>query len=1231
MALTKVAKVITGLMLTVIILLVAAYYYIFSFYMPQYFGNHVIPRLADEAGIRGFSGKVKRVGVFGADLGQLSIGDTENPALKVESVIIRYKPQSLFSLKRLKINRITLRGVELKCRIRQNKIEINHVNLEKFIQLIRKNFGHSSKSGTGTLAQAKLSISDSKLYIDSSGANHVIPFSLKLKPLKADWSNFEANIKFHRKLYDIDSLLVFNLKDNIAEIAYRLDLQINKLKELFSCLSQWKLPENLNVRGSARVEGVLCIGLEDIKLLRLKCHGVSKDAEFSYGSLRMRNRLKASGIPQQLEFILEKTVGGPFYLRFKNVLCRKPFNLFLPDVRLDFPSVTSMPITAGGQVKLDLRSMGRLFGYTTRMVGGTSVSRNFKGRFEQQSGSWYFRTFDNGGKKNRGGRFIFDFRGFNTFCELRDLSIIGHGIRNNGSLAFNGLLDNFTACRSGKAVFGSGLKFLSNLKIGPDKNGGFRLLANKFNFTLPALSISSAAESMQFSDLEISGSNKFKGTTLNRLSAKLKLRKFVLKKADEVISSEAAETGLEAYYDSVARLWSCAVRAETGKILSVKSASSYLLKDLSLSSYLKISGGDFDQLSIKNCSINSNVKSFSAKIHDVKIDSGKSELGLYLNFNRSQTLLSARYNGKADSINASFNNERLDLWKIDIAGDMNGTQERILAGEPGEFLNSFQVGKMELKSSVGADKLQIADATVQVRCLPDNVGEVLKLPAKLIATGKFATVSGVWNNKDFFCSKPRLELSLNKNYSGFSDSDFKIAVKAEETGWGSCQNGIFADKIEVFFNRDSKHKSQLQDGFELKIKRLFAQNQVAVVSFPSFQCKGRRQKSTVSARIKAEKGNLNFGRKFIMENLNFDLPLQSGYKNVKAKGRFNADQLVLGQFPLGAITGTASAGNGDLTLAGNTGKKGLLSGFLSFRGDKTEFSLNLKRPLCKLAAPLKFDIASGVSSVQVSGGLGYDFKVAGSRSGISDTGSIKLANAALKTSGWQLKGVSGICKFSDFSNRISMPHQFLKAEVMRTGNCKIRNCQFYYQLSEKNRVYLENSAFEWLGGRFQSLAPFIAGTAAYIDFQADNIMLESLLKYINLKSVSSDAFISGGVKLGINDFGNITFHKSRLFSTPGQNGILRLPDVAAYMGSGNDFAAAVLRRFNYDWIKLRLDMEKSGTGLQLDIYGRPARKVPFVRDESRQGFVRTGDENIGISGKMTLKAGFVLPSCDNKE
>lgn len=202
---------------------------------------------------------------------------------------------------------------------------------------------------------------------------------------------------------------------------------------------------------------------------------------------------------------------------------------------------------------------------------------------------------------------------------------------------------------------------------------------------------------------------------------------------------------------------------------------------------------------------------------------------------------------------------------------------------------------------------------------------------------------------------------------------------------------------------------------------------------------------------------------------------------------------------------------------------------------------------------------------------------------------------------------------------------------MRTGNCKIRNCQFYYQLSEKNRVYLENSAFEWLGGRFQSLAPFIAGTAAYIDFQADNIMLESLLKYINLKSVSSDAFISGGVKLGINDFGNITFHKSRLFSTPGQNGILRLPDVAAYMGSGNDFAAAVLRRFNYDWIKLRLDMEKSGTGLQLDIYGRPARKVPFVRDESRQGFVRTGDENIGISGKMTLKAGFVLPSCDNKE
>ncbi|MCP3965783.1 MAG: hypothetical protein GY750_18505 [Lentisphaerae bacterium] len=185
-------------------------------------------------------------------------------------------------------------------------------------------------------------------------------------------------------------------------------------------------------------------------------------------------------------------------------------------------------------------------------------------------------------------------------------------------------------------------------------------------------------------------------------------------------------------------------------------------------------------------------------------------------------------------------------------------------------------------------------------------------------------------------------------------------------------------------------------------------------------------------------------------------------------------------------------------------------------------------------------------------------------------------------------------------------------------------------------IYIENADFVWLGGRFRNLSSFTGSEIVKgVDFYGDNLLLESVLKYVGLKAVSSDALISGKVKLEASDNG-ILIKNSNLYTRPGLGGRLRMPGIGSYLGKQekgyNQFVSAVMQRFNYDWIRLHADMGKESTKILLESYGKPARKVPYVWDKVGERFIRTTDDNMGISSKLTLKTDFVLPTCfKNKE
>ena len=65
------------LVLAVFILVLAAGIYLF---LPHYIESSLIPKLIAETGISEFAFNVRRVGFFGADLGEVRIGQQPNPA-----------------------------------------------------------------------------------------------------------------------------------------------------------------------------------------------------------------------------------------------------------------------------------------------------------------------------------------------------------------------------------------------------------------------------------------------------------------------------------------------------------------------------------------------------------------------------------------------------------------------------------------------------------------------------------------------------------------------------------------------------------------------------------------------------------------------------------------------------------------------------------------------------------------------------------------------------------------------------------------------------------------------------------------------------------------------------------------------------------------------------------------------------------------------------------------------
>ena len=178
MPLKRIAKFSIIAVAVVACVLTGAYCYFFFVYMPTHFQKNILPSLMRDAGISGFSGKVKSAGASGANLGELCVGDPKNPALKVRSVMIKYRFQNIFMPRKPDVTSLEFNGLELICRVKDKRFEINNIDIEKFIEQLKKHFSGKHKKAVGSWGNTKLKITDALMHLDWNGTRLLLPFEL---------------------------------------------------------------------------------------------------------------------------------------------------------------------------------------------------------------------------------------------------------------------------------------------------------------------------------------------------------------------------------------------------------------------------------------------------------------------------------------------------------------------------------------------------------------------------------------------------------------------------------------------------------------------------------------------------------------------------------------------------------------------------------------------------------------------------------------------------------------------------------------------------------------------------------------------------------------------------------------------------------------------------------------------------------------------------------------------
>jgi hypothetical protein len=234
-----------------------------------------------------------------------------------------------------------------------------------------------------------------------------------------------------------------------------------------------------------------------------------------------------------------------------------------------------------------------------------------------------------------------------------------------------------------------------------------------------------------------------------------------------------------------------------------------------------------------------------------------------------------------------------------------------------------------------------------------------------------------------------------------------------------------------------------------------------------------------------------------------------------------------------------------------------------------------------------------------------------------------------------IDGIALSVQFPSLPQIRTSPAQNLDFSLASLGNISITDGRIAWQLESTDSLLIESSVFQWARGNLQindaRLAP--DKDQQFITILCERLNLIEVLQQFGVKNAEGEGTVSGEIPLLLGKK-TIDFKDGFLSSSPGEGGRIRvvaLDILSAGIPKNSpqfaqvDFAAAALKNFRYDRVKLVLNSEGEDLVMQMQMEGKPLQALPFTYDSRTGLMTRIEDTKQGINQPIRLDVNFRLP------
>ena len=253
------------------------------------------------------------------------------------------------------------------------------------------------------------------------------------------------------------------------------------------------------------------------------------------------------------------------------------------------------------------------------------------------------------------------------------------------------------------------------------------------------------------------------------------------------------------------------------------------------------------------------------------------------------------------------------------------------------------------------------------------------------------------------------------------------------------------------------------------------------------------------------------------------------------------------------------------------------------------------------------------------------------------------ANLFIPEQKLEVRGIGLGFEVPEISILKSAPGQTLSFKSVKYDKIETGAGLATFRMEAPDTWQVENARLDWCNGhiRLGGITYRIGQTTTEAVLYCDRLEMPIFLTQIGLGEISGSGSINGTIPvvlvqktdaLGKSKIDNIYFEDAFLFSTPGEDGVIKgeLDEALMEAGTGIEMELAkdALKDFSYSWVRMRLQSvgpEKENMKLSLSLDGKPNRALYYAFDENTASFMKSNtpcifqgirlDTNVNMYGK----------------